>query len=272
VVQDIFPTETAMLADVILPASAFPEKTGSFTNTDRLVQLARQALDPPGQARQDLAIIVELARRLGLDWSYSHPAQVFEEMRALMPSIRGISWERLEREGSVTYPCPDEASPGEPVVFAERFPTPGGRARLVPAALRPAAEQPDADWPMVLITGRQLEHWHTGAMTRRASVLDAIEPGPTASLHPRDLRRLGVAAGERIEVASRRGAIVLAARSDEGIAEGSVFIPFAYAEAAANLLTHPGLDPFGKIPGFKHCAVRVRRAGAASPTPEVSTP
>ena len=257
VVQDIFPTETAALADVILPASAFPEKTGSFTNTDRIVQLARQALPPPGQARQDLAIIVDLARRLGLDWHYAHPREVFEEMRGLMPSIRGISWERLEREGAVTYPCPDEASAGEPVVFRERFPTEDGRGRFVPALPSPGAELPDADWPMSLMTGRQLEHWHTGAMTRRATVLDAIEPQPTASLNPRDLARLGVAAGGRIRVASRRGEIALRARADDGVPEGSVFIPFAYAEAAANLLTHPALDPFGKIPGFKHCAVRV---------------
>ncbi|MCM5572180.1 formate dehydrogenase subunit alpha [Burkholderiaceae bacterium FT117] len=257
VVQDIFPTETAVLADVILPASAFPEKTGSFTNTDRIVQLARQALEPPGQARQDLAIIVDIARRLGLDWSYAHPREVFEEMRALMPSIRGISWERLEREGAVTYPCPDDSSPGEPVVFRERFPTDDGRGRFVPALPVPGAELPDAEWPMALITGRQLEHWHTGAMTRRATVLDAIEPQPTASLNPRDLARLGLAAGQRIRVESRRGAIELLARADDGVPAGSVFVPFAYAEAAANLLTHPALDPFGKIPGFKHCAVRV---------------
>jgi formate dehydrogenase major subunit len=257
VVQDIFPTETAVLADVILPASAFPEKTGSFTNTDRIVQLARQALQPPGQARQDLAIIVDIARRLGLDWRYAHPREVLEEMRGLMPSIQGISWERLEREGAVTYPCPDETSPGEPVVFRERFPTADGRGRFVPALPSPGAELPDADWPMSLITGRQLEHWHTGAMTRRATVLDAIEPQPTASLNPRDLARLGLAAGERIRVASRRGEIALVARADDGVPVGSVFVPFAYAEAAANLLTHPALDPFGKIPGFKHCAVRV---------------
>jgi len=264
VVQDIFPTETAILADVILPASAFPEKTGSFTNTDRMVQLGRQALAPPGQARPDLDILVDMGRQLGLDWRYAHPREVFEEMRSLMPSIAGISWQRLEREGSVTYPCPDEESAGEAVVFRDRFPTADGRARLVPAGLLRAPERPDADWPMVLITGRQLEHWHTGAMTRRATVLDAIEPRPTASLNPLDMRRLGVAPGDPVEVASRRGAIVLAARSDSGVPAGSVFIPFAYAEAAANLLTNPALDPFGKIPGFKHCAVRVAPADAST--------
>ena len=266
VVQDIFPTETAVLADVILPASAFPEKTGSFTNTDRMVQLARQAIDPPGQARADLWILVQMARRLGLDWRYAHPREVFEEMREGMASIHGISWARLEREGSVTYPCPDESDPGHPVVFVDRFPTEDGRARLQHARPEPTDEQPDADWPFVLITGRQLEHWHTGAMTRRAQALDAIEPEATASLHPKDLRRLGLRPGERAAIASRRGEIVLKVREDDGVAPGSVFVPFAYAEAAANLLTKPTLDPFGKIPGFKYCAVRVSRPPSAART------
>ncbi len=266
VVQDIFPTETAVLADVILPATAFPEKTGSFTNTDRMVQLARQAIDPPGQARPDLWIIVQMARRLGLDWRYAHPREVFEEMRQGMASIRGIDWARLEREGSVTYPCPDENDPGQPVVFVDRFPTEDGRARLEHARPEPADEQPDADWPFVLITGRQLEHWHTGAMTRRAQALDAIEPEATASLHPQDLLRLGLRPGDRAAIASRRGEIVLRVREDDGVAPGSVFVPFAYAEAAANLLTKPTLDPFGKIPGFKYCAVRVSRPTSAART------
>ncbi len=258
VVQEIFPTETAVLADVILPASAFPEKEGSFTNTDRLVQLARAAIAPPGQARQDLWIIGEIGRRLGLAWDEVTPAAVYEEMRASMHSIAGISWQRLQREGAVTYPCPDEDSAGESVVFGEHFPTPDGRARLVPTALVAADERPDADYPLVLITGRLLEHWHTGAMTRRASVLDAIEPQATAALHPDELARIGVAAGERVVVASRRGEIALAARADEGVPAGTVFIAFAYAEAAANLLTNAALDPHAKIPELKYCAVRVR--------------
>jgi formate dehydrogenase major subunit len=263
VVQDIFPTETAYLADVILPASAFPEKTGSFTNTDRMVQLGRQAVAPPGQARQDLAIIVDLARRLGLDWRYDHPSQVFAEMREAMASIGGIAWERLEVEGSVTYPCAGPDDPGQPVVFTERFPTASGRARFVPAALRTADETPDADYPLVLITGRQLEHWHTGSMTRRATVLDAQEPEATASLNARELARAGVAPGEPVSVVSRRGEVVLRARLDDGIPDRTVFLPFAYAEAAANLLTNPALDPMGKIPELKYCAVRVARAGSS---------
>jgi formate dehydrogenase major subunit len=265
VVQDIFLTETAYLADVVLPASAFPEKTGTFTNTDRMVQLGRRALDLPGDARQDLWIIQQLAKRLGLDWNYagedSGVAEVFDEMRHAMSSIGGITWERLERDGSVTYPCEQEGDPGQPVVFIDSFPTPTGRARFVPADIIHANERPDADYPMVLITGRQLEHWHTGAMTRRASVLDAIEPVPVASLHPLDLDRMGIAAGGVITVASRRGSISLYARADDGTPEGAVFIPFCYYEAAANLLTNPALDPFGKIPEFKYCAVRITAGG-----------
>jgi formate dehydrogenase major subunit len=265
VVQDIFLTETAYLADVVLPATAWPEKVGTVTNTDRMVQLGRKAIEPPGQARPDLWIINELARRIGLDWHYSHPREVFEEMRACMDSIAGITWDRLERESSVTYPCEKEGDPGQPVVFVESFPTATGRARFVPADLISAAECPDEQYPLVLITGRQLEHWHTGAMTRRASVLDHIEPEPVASLHPLDLERLGVKPGEILTIESRRGTISLYARADDGMPRGAVFVPFCYYEAAANMLTNPALDPFGKIPEFKYCAVRVFNGGP-SPT------
>ena len=262
VVQDIFLTETAYLADVVLAATAWPEKAGTVTNTDRMVQLGRKAIDPPGQAREDLWIINQLARGMGLNWQYSHPREVFEEMRTCMDSIAGITWERLERESSVTYPCVKEGDPGEPVVFVERFPTASGRGRFVPADLIPAAERPDAEYPMVLITGRQLEHWHTGAMTRRAAALDAIEPEPVASVHPQDLADLGVAPGGVLTMTSRRGSISLYARADDGMPRGSVFVPFCYYEAAANMLTNPVLDPFGKIPEFKYCAVKVTAGGA----------
>ncbi|AAU91344.1 formate dehydrogenase, alpha subunit [Methylococcus capsulatus str. Bath] len=261
IVQDLFMTETAYFADVILPASAYAEKTGTFTNTDRIVQIGRQAVTPPGEARQDLWIIQEIARRLGLDWNYQGPREVFEEMRSAMPSIAGISWERLEREGHVTYPCASETDPGQPVIFTERFPTPSGRARIVPADIIPADERPDADYPLVLITGRQLEHWHTGSMTRRASVLDAIEPAPTVSVHPLDLEGIGAEAGDVLTVESRRGRIALFARADDGIPRGSVFIPFCYYEAAANRLTNQALDPYAKIAELKYCAVRVRKGG-----------
>ncbi|MBL8371132.1 MAG: formate dehydrogenase subunit alpha [Burkholderiaceae bacterium] len=271
VVQDIFLTETAWLADVVLPASAWPEKTGTVSNTDRTVQLSHQALQPPGQARADLWIIQQMARRFGLGWNYENESEiapdgagyhgverVFEEMRqAMHAAIEGVTWSRLQREGAVTYPCLSADDPGQPIVFHDHFPTPDGRVKLVPADIIPANERPDADYPMVLITGRQLEHWHTGSMTRRSGVLDAIEPSPTASLHGDDLARLGLAPGDAVRVASRRGEVVLTARQDDGTPPGTVFIPFAYVEAAANLLTNAALDPFGKIPELKYCAVRV---------------
>ena len=261
VVQDIFLTETAFLADVILPASAFAEKTGSFTNTDRLVQMGRQAIDPPGDARQDLWIIQQIAQRMGLNWHYGHVSEVFDEMRHTMPSIGGITWQRLEREDAVTYPCLHEGDAGEQVVFVDSFPRAGGKARFVPADIIPAAERPDAEFPMVLITGRQLEHWHTGSMTRRASALDALEPDPVALVHPLDLAALGARPGDVITLQSRRGQVSLYGRADDGTPRGSVFVRFCYAEAAINRLTHAALDPFAKIPEFKYCAIRVTAGG-----------
>jgi formate dehydrogenase major subunit len=260
VVQDLFLTETASLADVILPASAFPEKTGTFTNTDRRVQLGRQALPLPGETRHDLWIIQQLAQRLGLDWNYASPADVWAEIRHAVPSCAGIDWDRIEREHSVTYPCRNEGDPGEEVLFTTRFPTADGRARIVPAEFITADELPDREYPLVLITGRLLEHWHTGSMTRRAGVLDAIEPVPTVSINPADLADLGAAPGDAVALETRRGRIVAIARRDSATPRGSVFMAFAYVEAAANMLTNPKLDPFGKIPGFKYCAVRLGRA------------
>jgi formate dehydrogenase major subunit len=261
VVQDIFLTETAYLADVILPASAFPEKTGTFTNTDRLVQLGRQALNPPGDARQDLWIIQQIAAQLGLDWRYSHVSEVFDEMRHSMPSIAGITWERLEREHALTYPCREEGDEGQSVVFTADFPTATGRARMVPADIIPADERPDDAYPTILITGRQLEHWHTGSMTRRAMVLDAIEPDPVALVHPLDLDQLGGKPGDIVTIESRRGKVSLYARADDSSPRGAVFVPFCYYEAAINTLTNSALDPYGKIPEFKYCAVRITLGG-----------
>jgi formate dehydrogenase major subunit len=262
VVQDIFMTETAWLADVVLPASAWPEKTGTVTNTDRMVQLGRTALPLPGDARQDLWIIQELAQRLGLTWQYagddSGVASVYEEMRQAMHGvIAGITWQRLEREGSVTYPCLSSDDPGQPMVFIHDVPTDDGRIHLVPAGFIKADESPDATYPLVLITGRQLEHWHTGSMTRRSSTLDALEPSPTISINGKELARRGLAAGSMATLASRRGAVQATLRRDDGTPDGTVFMPFAYREAAANLLTNAALDPVGKIPEFKYCAVRL---------------
>jgi formate dehydrogenase major subunit len=259
VVQDIFLTETAYLADVILPASAFAEKAGTFTNTDR------QAIQPPGDARQDLWIIQEMGKRLGLPWNYGHVSEVFDEMRRLMPSIAGITWARMEAEGAVTYPCAVEGDPGQAVVFHDTFPrgtgAEQGRARFVPADIIPANERPDAEYPMVLITGRQLEHWHTGSMTRRAGVLDALEPDPVALVHPLDLEAMGGRPGDVITITSRRGEVTLYARADDSSPRGAIFVPFCYYEAAINRLTNSALDPFGKIPEFKYCAIRVALGG-----------
>tara|TARA_B100000676_G_scaffold306095_1_gene361643 strand:+ start:3543 stop:6299 length:2757 start_codon:yes stop_codon:yes gene_type:complete len=258
VVQDIFLTETAMFADIILPASAFPEKTGTFTNTDRRVQLGNQAVKPPGKAKQDLWIIQEIARGLGLYWNYTHPKEVFDEMTKCMPSIKGITWERLEESHSITYPCDDSNDPGQPVIFIDEFPTESGKAKFVKSPLINAAELPDDVYPFVLITGRQLEHWHTGSMTRRASMLHEIEPDPNANLCFEDMQKFNIQDGDLITVESRRGSIDVYARRDDMLKPGQVFIPFCYVESAANLLTNAALDPFAKIPEFKFCAVNIK--------------
>ena len=257
VVQDIFLTETAWHADVILPATAHAEKSGTFTNTNREIQMARAALNPPGQARQDWELIQEIAQRIGLNWNYTHPSDVFAEMTQVMPSLNNISWERLEREDAVTFPCSAPNQPGTEIMFGDGFPTTSGRGRIVPAEILPPDELPDEDYPMVLTTGRMLEHWHTGSMTRRAKILDSLEPEAVACLNWRDLEKMKIEPGNNVNVSTRRGKISLKARQDQDVPEGMVFIPFCFAEAAANLLTNPKLDPIGKIPEYKFCAARV---------------
>jgi len=259
VVQDIFLTETAFHADVVLPASAWPEKDGTVTNSNRQVQMGRKAVTMPGEARQDWWIIQEIARRIGLDWTYEHPRDVYGEMQGCMASIKGISWNRLLAESAVTYPCDSEDQPGHDVLFGDGFPTASTRGRMVPADIIPPDERPDDDYPMVLTTGRVLEHWHTGAITRRATVLDALEPEAVACLSPTDLDRLGIAPGDKVRVATRRGVIETTARRDSKVPKGMVFVPFCFADAAANMLTNPALDPFGKIPEYKYCAARVEK-------------
>ena len=260
VVQDIFLTETAWHADVVLPASAHAEKLGTFSNTNRQVQIGRPVVNPPGEARQDWELIQEIAKRIGLPWDYKHVSEVFTEMASVMPSLKNFTWERVEREDSVTYPVDGPDVPGNEIIFVENFPTKSGRAKIVPADIVAPAELPDAEFPLVLTTGRLLEHWHTGSMTRRASKLDALEPEAIVGLNPRDMERMGLEAGEMVTVTTRRGALTLKARSDRDVSPGMVFIPFAFAEAPANVLTNPQIDPFGKIPEFKFCACKVEKS------------
>jgi formate dehydrogenase major subunit len=272
VVQDIFPTETAILADVILPASAFYEKWGTVTNTDRLIQLGRPALNPPGDAKQDLWAIEQIARCVGLDWNYWHAedgdghvaaeaptARVFEEMRNVMSPLAGVPWSRLAKEGAVVTPAAREDAPGEAVVFTDHFPTSDGRATLKPAQFAVGIEVADDAYPFILSTGRLLEHWHTGAMTRRASMLNALAPTATIAINAEDAKRLSIAHGERVAMTSRHGSVDAIAEISGSLAHGQVFMPFAFWEAAANKLTGDALDPFGKIPGFKVTAVRIER-------------
>ncbi|MET0443338.1 MAG: formate dehydrogenase subunit alpha [Pseudorhodoplanes sp.] len=257
VVQDIFLTETAVYADVILPSSAWPEKDGTVTNTNRQVQMGRAALPLPGDVRQDWWITKEIANRMGLGWTYTHPRDVYPEMASMMPALDNISWERVEREDAVTYPSDAPDKPGRDVVFDKGFPRPGGFGKLVAAKLTPPDETPDHEYPFILTTGRQLEHWHTGSMTRRATVLDALEPTAIAAVSRGTIAQLGIRPGDMIRVSTRRGSVELSSRQDDAVPDGVVFIPFAYVEAAANLLTNPALDPFGKIPEFKFCAAKL---------------
>ena len=257
VVQDIFLTETAWHADVVLPASAHAEKTGTFTNTNRQIQIGRPALSPPGEARQDWELMQSIAQRIGLDWNYSHVSEILDEMAHVMPSFANISWERIEREDAVTYPADAPDKPGRAVIFGNGFPTADGRAKLVPTDLIAPAELPDADYPLVLTTGRLLEHWHTGAMTRRAGVLDAIEPEGIASMNPREIEKRSLSQGQMVRVKTRRGMVQAMLRADRDVADGMIFMPFCFNESPANVLTNPKLDPFGKIPEFKYCAADI---------------
>jgi formate dehydrogenase major subunit len=261
VVQDIFLTETAEFADVILPATSALEKTGTFTNTDRRVQLGHKALEPPGQARLDWEIICEISGRMGYPMAYASASEIFDEFTSLTKAYRGLKHSNLGPTGKL-YPCPDpDTSDGTVVMFGEAFPTPDGKARLRAAEHSGADELPDNTYPFILVTGRILEHWHTGVMKRRSRALDAIEPQAFVEIHPQDCAALGLAEGEFATVTSRRGSITLKVRVSVGCQSGSVFIPFHFREAAANVLTTDKLDPYGKIPEFKFCAVKVEPAG-----------
>ncbi len=261
-VQDIFLTETAEFADVILPASTASEKRGTYVNTNRMVQIGRQAVEPPGEARLDGDILIDLANRMirmehgekGVSWDYDSPETVWEEIVALTPIFNGITYDAMERK-TVVWPLE------EPILFTDTFPL--GRGRFAPVSFAPPDELPDAEYPFVLNTGRVLQHWHTGTMTRRARALDAIAPEPFVEITPHDLAGLGVKDGDPVVVSSRRGSITLKTKSSPRVADGNVFIPFHFKEAAANVLTNDALDPDGKIPEFKYCAVAVEKVASS---------
>lgn len=255
-VQDIFLTETAEAADVILPASSFFEKTGTYTNTDRRVQIGREVIPTPGDARKDWEVVCDLSNRIGYPMKYASPEDVFAEFVSLTNDYRGLTYDQLSGPGKL-WPIERPGDPEKPVLFGDRFPTPSGKGKLVACQFEPAKELPDAEYPLVLNTGRLLEHWHTGTMTRRSHALDAIQPGPFAEIHPDDLASAGIADGAEATLRTRRGAIRLPLRASDRAIRGSVFVPFHFREAAANLLTIDELDPFGKIPEFKFCAVRI---------------
>jgi formate dehydrogenase major subunit len=258
-VQDIFLTETAEFADVILPATSFFEKHGTYTNSDRRVQVGQKVIDPPGQARFDWELVCEIATRMGYPMSYESAEQIFAEFSSLAPSYAGLDYDNLRPTGKL-WPCPDPAtSDGTQLLFGDGFPTESGRGKFVPVDYQPAAELPDEEYPFVLATGRLLEHWHTGTMTRRSKALDAIEPEASCQMNPDDLTELGVDADDYVTLSTRRGSITLRARAVPGVARGNVFVPFHFREASANMLTNDVLDPFGKIPEFKFCAVKVEK-------------
>jgi formate dehydrogenase alpha subunit len=256
VVQDIFLTETAELADVILPAACFAEKDGTFTNTARRVQRIRKALIPPGEAKEDSYVIAELAKRLGYEMSFDSIEDVFAEARKLWPALAGITYKRIAKTG-INWPCPTLDHPGTPYLFKGGFPR--GKAAFTAVKYRPSAELPDNDYPFLLSTGRQLFQYHTGSMTRRTQAIDLVSPCAYIEIHPDDAGELGIRSEDMVKVSSRRGSIDIRALVSERPSRGIVFIPFHFREAAANVLTNTALDPISKIPELKACAVKIEQ-------------
>ena len=256
VVQDIFMTETAELADVVLPSSCFAEKDGTFTNTERRLQRVRKAVTPPGDAREDSAIIMELSKRMGYDMKYNFIEEVLQEIGGVWPAVAGITYGRLESSG-LQWPCPTLDHPGTPYLFKGGFPR--GRATFTPVKYNPSKELPDREYPFILSTGRQLFQYHTGSMTRRVKELHAISPEPYVEMNPLDAKQLKIYNGDMLKITSRRGSILVKALVSDRPVKGMVFIPFHYKEAAANVLTNTELDPICKIPELKVCAVAVEK-------------
>jgi formate dehydrogenase alpha subunit len=263
VAQDLFINESGAFADVFLPATSWAEKEGTFTNTDRRVQRVRRAIAPRGQARPDMEIICDLAQRIEArlgrpttGWSYSGPHEVLEEMGRVVPEYAGVRYHRIEEEG-LQVPVWDEEHPGTPWLFEESFPR--GRGKFFPMEYKPSVEMPNEEFPFILTTGRVLEQWHGGTMTRHAS-LDDLYPEARVEIHPADATQLGISDGDPVRVSSRRGSVVVRAWVGQRATMGVVFLPFHFSEAAANLLTIDAIDPQAKIPAYKACAVRITRA------------
>jgi len=264
-VQDLFLTETARWADVVLPGSSFAEKEGTVNNTDRHIQLMEPAMSPPGEARCDLDILIDLSNRLGLKSDYTGASDVMDELARVTPIWAGVNYERLRRLRSLQYPVPDTSHPGTPFLFADGFPTPDGRANFIPVEYLPPNEMPNDEFPFVLNTGRQMYHWHTGTMSRRSRGLDSREPVPIVEMHPADCEELGLMDGDPVQISSRRGTIRINVRVSERQARGQVFVPMHFREAAANVLTNPQLDPYSRIASFKVSAVKIEKVGARRP-------
>jgi len=264
-VQDLFLTETARYADVVLPGASFAEKTGTFVNTERRIQLAEQAIGAPGTARPDWEILVDLSNRVGLTTSFQTPADVMAEISRVAPSWAGVTYDRL-RGGGLQYPVPDLDHGGTPFLFGDRFPTADGRALFHAVEYADPGELPDAEFPFVMNTGRQLYHWHTGTMTRRSQGLDAREPCAIVEVHPDDALELGVTDGDLVKITSRRNSMLIAVRISDRVARHQIFVPFHFREAAANLLTNPVLEPHAKMASLKVCAVRLEPVGVPAET------
>jgi formate dehydrogenase alpha subunit len=256
VVQDIFLNETAEMAHIVLPAASFAEKSGTFTSTERRVQLIRPALPLPGEARPDWQIITRIAQCLGAEWAYENPKEIFTELASLTPQYAGMSHQRLE-QGGLQWPCPTPEHPGTAVLHSTQFAR--GKGLFCPVSFKPPAEEVDEAYPFILSTGRILFHWHGGTMSRRSPGLDLIAPLAEVEINPVDAEALGIQNGDCVQVESRRGKVLAEARFTDRSPEGTVFMTFHYAEAAVNLLTHDMVDPVAKIPEYKVCAVRVAR-------------
>lgn len=261
VCQDIFLSETAQLASVVLPSACYAEKDGTHTNTERRVQRWRKAIEPPGEARPDWLIICDLARAMGYEeqFSYKDASEVFDEIACATPSYGGMNYERLEDPSALQWPCSDRDHPGTPILHTERFSTFDGLGAFTAVHWQPPAELPDAEFPFILTTGRSIWQWHTGTMTRRSKTLDAEVKWGWAEIHIRDARKLGIEDGEMVRLSSRRGNIEIEARVTADIKEGQLFVPFHFKECAANILTNSALDPVAKIPEYKACAVKVEK-------------